>query len=308
MLRTINKMPYHHLSNILQANHINRFALAVSGGADSMAMTRLAAQYQKEHKSTMHALIVDHGLRPESADEALYVGELCQTLGVPHTVLTWAHPPVTSRLQEHARQARYQLLSDWCKKHHYQYLLLAHHANDVLETFMMRLSKGSSLKGLCGLKPMREIYGITLVRPFLSVPRDKLYNALEGQSYIQDPSNDNMKFERVRLRQWLSQMDIMDGFLKSYQKLEQVDDAMMKAAKTFSAHHIHQGDIDSQPLLNLDLCLFGYVIKTFVLDDLVDDDSILRLRDSLAAQKVMTLNHKKFEVLENKTLRITSLV
>lgn len=307
MLRTINKMPYRHLSEILKANNINRFVLAVSGGADSMAMTKLAAQYQKEQNSTIHALIVDHGLRPESATEALHVGELCQTLGVPHTVLTWKHPPITSRLQERARQARYQLLSDWCKEHHYRYLLLAHHANDVLETFMMRLSKGSSLKGLCALKPMRDLYGITLVRPFLSISRDQLHAALEGQSYVEDPSNDNLKFERVRLRQWLSQMDIMDGFLKSYQKLEQVDDVMMKLAKTFVANHMHQKDIDLQPLLDLDSCLFAYVIKTFVLDDFVDDDSILRLRQGLLERQVMTLGHKKFEILDEKIIRIKQM-
>lgn len=297
--------PYLQLSRVLQTHHINRFALAVSGGADSMAMTKLAALYQKEQNSTIHALIVDHGLRTESAAEALYVGELCQKLGVPYTVLTWQHPPVTSRLQEKARRARYQLLSDWCKANHYQYLLLAHHADDVLETFMMRLSKGSSLKGLCALKSIRDMYGITLVRPFLSVPHDVLRTVLEGHPYVQDPSNDNMKFERVRLRQWLSQMNIMDGFLKSYQKLEQVDDMLLRAAKAFAAKHIHAQDIDLASLLALDPCLFAYVIKTFVLDDFVDDASIVRLREALLEQKVMTLNHKKFEILDNKIVRLS---
>lgn len=297
-------MIYRRLSNFLQAHHINRFALAVSGGADSIAMTKLAAQYQKERNSTVHALIVDHGLRAESADEALYVGKLCQAIGVPHTVLTWQHSPVMSRLQEKARQARYQLLSDWCKANHYQYLLLAHHANDVLETFMMRLAKGSSLKGLCALKPIRAMYGITLVRPFLSISRDELHTVLEGQKHVEDPSNDNVKFERVRLRQWLSQIDIMDGFLKSYQKLEQADDAMMQLAEIFATKHIRQQDIDLQPLLDLDPCLFSYVMKTFVFDDFVDDDSIVRLNQALSAQKVMTLDHKKFTVLDKRMLRI----
>lgn len=297
-------MPYLRLSHFLQAHHINRFALAVSGGADSMAVTKLAARYQKEHTSTVHALIVDHGLRSESAHEALHVGELCKQLGIPHTVLTWQHPPIVSRLQERARQARYQLLSDWCKTHNYQYLLLAHHANDVLETFMMRLSKGSSLKGLCALKSMRNMYGITLVRPFLSTSRNELHTILEGQEYVKDPSNENIQFERVRLRQWLSKMDIMDGFLKSYQKLEQVDNVIMKLAETFAANHIHNQDITLQPLLDLDLCLFSYVVKTFVLDDFVDDDSILRLYQGLSERKTMTLNHKKFEVLDGKIVRI----
>ncbi|MEK7654658.1 MAG: tRNA lysidine(34) synthetase TilS [Pseudomonadota bacterium] len=305
-------MPYYHLSQILQKHRINRFALAVSGGADSMAMTKLVTQYQKEHKSTVHALIVDHGLRSESAAEALHVGELCRQLNMPHTVLSWQHPPITSRLQERARLARYQLLSDWCKTHNYQYLLLAHHANDVLETFMMRLSKGSSLKGLCGLKPMRNMYGITLVRPFLSLPRNTLHTALEGQEYVQDPSNDNTQFERVRLRQWLSQMDIMDGFLKSYHKLEQVDDMIMNLAQTFAAHHIHGQDMDLQPLLDLDLCVFCYVMKLFALDPKdawrVDDDSLMRLHHSLSKQQVMTLGHKKFTVLDKRILRIEHAV
>jgi len=296
-------MPYLSLSNLLKTHHINRFALAVSGGADSMAMVKLATQYRKEHKSTIHALIVDHGLRSESADEAVKVGLMCQKLEVPYTVLTWQHPPVKSRLQERARQARYQLLSDWCKEHQFQYLLLAHHAHDVLETFMMRLSKGSSLKGLCALKSVRNLYGITLVRPFLSTRRDELRKTLEGQSYIQDPSNDNVRFERVRLRQWLSQTDIMDGFLRSYQKLKQADDVVMRLAETFALKHIRQEDIDLQPLLALDPYLFSYVIKTFVLDDWVDDESILRLRQNLLQEKVMTLNHKKFQILSKQIVR-----
>lgn len=299
--------PYLQLSNFLQAQHINRFALAVSGGADSMAMTKLAAQYQKEHNSTIHALIVDHGLRVESAAEALYVGELCQNLGVPHTVLTWQHPPITSRLQEQARLARYQLLSDWCKSNHYQYLLLAHHANDVLETFMMRLSKGSSLKGLCALKSIRDMYGITIIRPFLSISRDELHAVLEGQKHVEDPSNHNMKFERVRLRQWLSHTHIMDGFMKSYQKLEQVDDMFLQQAKMFATKHIRAQDIDLQPLLDLAPYLFAYVMKTFVFDDFVDDDSVLRLRQALLEQKTTTLNHKKFEIFNNHLLRVICL-
>ncbi len=299
------KISYYLLSDILKLQQINRFALAVSGGADSMAMTKLVMQYQKEHNSTVHALTVDHGLRPESAAEALHVGKLCQGLGMAHTVLTWEHPPVISRLQERARLARYQLLSDWCKANHYQYLLLAHHANDALETFMMRLSKGSSLKGLCALKPIRDMYGITLVRPFLTVPRDVLHMALEGQEYVQDPSNNDTQFERVRLRKWLSQIDIVDGFLKSYQKLEQIDDVMLKMAETFVANHMRGHDIDLQPLLDLDLCLFTYVIKKYVLDDFVDDESIVRLRQTLLKQKTTTLNHKKFEVLDEKIVRVS---
>lgn len=300
-------MPYQQLSCILNAHAINRFVLAVSGGADSMAMTKLAVQYQQEHKSTVHALIVDHGLRSESSDEAAHVGKLCQQLGMPHTILTWQHPPLRSGLQERARQARYRLLSDWCKAHHFQHLLLAHHADDVLETFMMRLLKGSSLKGLCALKSMRDMYGITLVRPFLSLPRDVLHAALGNQCYVQDPSNENAQFERIRLRQWLSQIEIKDGFLKSYQKLEQADAFMLSQAKSFDANHIRPQEIDWKPLLDLDPCLFTYVMKTFVLDDFVDDDSILRLRQALQEEKTMTLNHKKFEVLGEKIVRISHI-
>lgn len=298
--------PYTLLSDFLQAQQINRFALAVSGGADSMAMTKLVAHYKKKQHSTVCALTVDHKLRPESTQEATHVNKLCEALGVQHVVLTWEHQPITSRLQERARQARYRLLSDWCKEHQYQYLLLAHHANDALETFMMRLSKGSSLKGLCGLKPLRTCYGITLVRPFLSLPREILHTALEGQEYVEDPSNENTRFERVRLRKWLSQMDILDGFLKSHQKLQQADAILLRLANEFAAKHIRQHDIDLLPLLALDPYLFACVLKTFVLDDLVEEASILRLRHALSEGKAMTLNYKKFEILESAIVRVTS--
>ncbi len=304
-------IPYQHLDHILNTNHINRFALAISGGPDSMAMAKLALQYQKNHNSTIHGLIVDHQLREDSTQEARYVSKLCTGIGLANTILTWDHPPLKTRLQEKARLARYQLLSDWCKKNHYNYLLTAHHANDLLETFLMRLTKGSSLKGLCALKPIRTLYGIDIVRPFLNLTQKELQTALQDQPYVSDPSNNNQQFERVRMRQWLAHMDIMTGFLRTYQKLQEADDLINDLAFNFAQKHIHGQDIDLEPLLDLSPYLFIQIFKNYILEDNIADSAISNFRTNLIEKKIVTLNHKKFTYFEDENgkqkLRFTQI-
>lgn len=300
-----NMSPLLHLQNCLQRYHVNRFALAISGGGDSMAMAKLAVAYAQEYQSAVHALIVDHKLRPESTQEAYQVALWCQDLGLPHTILTWHHDGIKTSLQEQARKARYQLMAQWCQAHHFDYVLTAHHANDVMETFMMRLLKGSSLKGLCAMTPKRTLYGITILRPFLGVSCKQLRSVLDDQPYIQDPSNDNPQFERVRMRQWLKDIPDIEGFLKSYDKLQQADAILKDLVDQFAKDHIHHQDIQLEPLLALQPLIFHRVFKNYVFDDFVEDVAIEHLRQALMHRKTVTLNHKKFTIIQDNLLRIT---
>ncbi|MFN7709821.1 MAG: tRNA lysidine(34) synthetase TilS [Holosporales bacterium] len=179
-------------------------AVAVSGGRDSLALTLLAAEWCRGRGILLTALTVDHALRPESRDEALQVSAWLRNRGIAHQILTWHHPePVQSRLQERARKARYDLLEAWCLQHGVEHLLLGHHFEDQQETILMRQSKGTDDVGRAGMSAQLQGFRLTLHRPLLATPRARLTSTLEGlgQPWIEDPSNHNRKFARVRLRQ-----------------------------------------------------------------------------------------------------------
>ncbi len=176
-----------------------KIALAVSGGPDSTALVFCARRWGLRD---IVALIVDHGLRPESAAEAAQVKARLQDLGVVVDVLKWTHGVVSGRIHEKARAARYGLLIEACKRHGAADLLLAHHRDDQAETVLMRLAKGSGIDGLAGIAPQNVRDGVRLVRPFLDVPKARLTATCEkaGLVYVFDPSNASEKYARGRLR------------------------------------------------------------------------------------------------------------
>lgn len=180
-----------------------RIALAVSGGGDSLALCLLFQEWAAEKSATLLALTVDHGLRPDSAAEALKVQDILRPLGIPHKILRWTGGKPESHLQERARAARYGLLTGACREEGFDYLAVAHNLEDQAETFWMRLAHGSGLDGLAGMAAARDLGGVTLIRPLLGLTRQQLRDvcAAACTEWIEDPSNANEKYLRVRLRQ-----------------------------------------------------------------------------------------------------------
>jgi tRNA(Ile)-lysidine synthase len=180
-----------------------RLAVAVSGGADSMALLLLSRDWAAACGGSVVALTVDHGLRPEAATEAARVARWAAALGIPHRVLNWTGAPPRGDLQAAARAARYHLLESACAEMAIFHLLLGHHRGDQAETFLLRLARGSGLDGLAGMSAIVERPDCRLLRPLLSAPGARLRATLEarGQPWIEDPSNRNPAFARVRLRQ-----------------------------------------------------------------------------------------------------------
>lgn len=185
--------------------HAPHVAVGVSGGADSMALVLLADAWARRQGGRVTAITVDHGLRTGSATEARQVGIWLKAHGIQHDVLTWQGKKPQSGIQAAARKARYALMGEWCKSHGVLHLLLAHHLEDQAETFLLRLGQGSGIDGLAGMAGVVEKSNMRLLRPLLSVPKDRLRATLEmaSQSWIEDPSNENRAFERVRIRQSL---------------------------------------------------------------------------------------------------------
>ena len=180
-----------------------RVAVAVSGGPDSMALCRALTGWAQEHEGLeVHALHVDHGLRAESEQEVRWLEESLQ--GVTFALLKWEGDKPKARVQEEARAARYDLMARYCREHDIEYLFLAHHEDDQAETFLFRLAKGSGLDGLGAMAACSDYdENLTLVRPFLEVPKAELIRFCDENDvpYLQDPSNENEIFARVRLRQ-----------------------------------------------------------------------------------------------------------
>ncbi|GER06738.1 tRNA(Ile)-lysidine synthase [Iodidimonas muriae] len=181
-------------------------AVAVSGGADSMALVRLAARW-----GAVVALSVDHGLRPEASLELDRVGAWLKPLGILHDRLHWDGPKPASDLQAAARAARYRLLEERCRERGIHALLLAHHQNDQAETLLLRLARGSGVWGLGGMaavapalthislqngRPLRRY------RPLLSLPKARLIATCKAfsQEWIEDPSNRNLSYDRSHAR------------------------------------------------------------------------------------------------------------
>jgi tRNA(Ile)-lysidine synthase len=178
-----------------------RIGVALSGGGDSTALLHLCLAAGL----TVEAVTVDHGLRPESAAEAGAAGRACAALGVPHAVQVWEHGPVTGNLMDAARRARMALILEWAKARGIGHVALGHTRDDQAETVLMGLGRAAGLAGLSGMRWQWEEDGVTFHRPLLDAGREELRDWLRraGIAWVDDPSNDNARFTRVKARQAL---------------------------------------------------------------------------------------------------------
>ena len=181
-------------------------AVAVSGGADSMALALLAHTWARQRGGTVTALTVDHGLRPEAGAEARQVRAWLADRGIPHHTLGWRGDKPHSGVQAAARQARYGLLQQCCRRRGILHLLTAHHGDDQAETLAMRLERGSGVEGLAGIPAIRALGGVRLLRPLLRQRHADLVATLTAsdQPWLEDPSNQDETFARVRARRHLA--------------------------------------------------------------------------------------------------------
>ncbi len=179
----------------------HRLAVAVSGGNDSMALLKLADLWVKARGGNLTAFHVDHGLRTESSQEAIQVKTWAEALDIPCSILKWTHGPISSRIQQKARDARYQLLLGACKEEKILHLLVAHHRDDDLETLQIRQEAQSGEWGLAGMAACQEFESVRILRPLLDFTKEELRQVLGNHPHVEDPSNENLRFRRVQLRQ-----------------------------------------------------------------------------------------------------------
>jgi len=184
--------------------------LAVSGGADSLALLLLVQRWAsaRDVSPRLQVYSVDHGLRPEAAEEVAMVLSVAQSLGVAATGLQWSGTKPHAGMQEAARIARYRLMGAAMAADKVPVLLTAHHRQDQAETVMMRLAHGSGVEGLRGMAVTSMVEGVRVHRPLLAVdPADlRAVIVAAGRAPAEDPSNFDPHYERVRWRQTMPQL------------------------------------------------------------------------------------------------------
>jgi tRNA(Ile)-lysidine synthase len=187
--------------------HYPRIALAVSGGADSVALMRLVRSWLdlRSRGPQITILTVDHQLREAAASEAAWVKSQAAALGFQHETLVWDGEKPRSGIQAAARNARYGLMTAYCRAASIPAIATAHTSDDQAETFIMRLARGSGLDGLAAMEDISRREGIDILRPLLMVSRRRIEAFLlrRDQPWLDDPSNDDERYERVRIRRRL---------------------------------------------------------------------------------------------------------
>ncbi len=221
-------------------------ALAVSGGADSVALMELARRWRDQSgrdAPRLSVLSVDHALREGSDREAAWVTERARALGLACTILRWEPGPKKNRIQADARQARYDLMADYAHANGLDALVTAHHLDDQAETLLMRLGRGSGLDGLTAIPEKGCWAGLPVFRPFLDVPKARLKATLEalGVEWLEDPSNEDARFERVRLRRAMDRLETLGlgapALARSARRLRRARNALDRITSLFLRDH-----------------------------------------------------------------------
>ena len=217
--------------------------LAVSGGADSLALMLLYADWPDADKPAAIVYTLDHGLRPEARDEAAMVVREADRLGLAARRLSWTGEKPSTGRQQAARAARYRLIGDAMRADGASVLLTAHHRRDQAETLLMRLAHGSGVSGLGAMRDFSCVEGVNIFRPLLDIAPEALAHraAAAGLAPVLDPSNLDTAYERTRWRAALPTLAALgldvDGLARAARRLRRVDAlAGRLAAETLAAH------------------------------------------------------------------------
>ena len=193
-------------------------AISVSGGADSLALLILMKNWIIKNDGKLTIIHFNHSLRKESLKEAKYVERISENFNLACKVLKWKKINFNSSLMQSARTARYSKIIDFCEKEQIISLMTAHHFDDCLETYLMRKERKFTTLGLNSIPRINIQKNLQILRPFIGIKKKRLIQTCINQNikWINDPSNENERFERVRLRKSISKLKI--GRLKSLEK------------------------------------------------------------------------------------------
>ena len=209
------KIEQDYFNKILQKNYIfedcPKIAVAVSGGPDSLSLAFLTKCYSLKNKLDVKYYLVDHKLRKESSSEAKKVINILKKISINCKILTWNGKKPIANIQAMARNKRYSLLIQECKKNKIKYLLLGHHLDDLFENFLIRILRGSGLNGLISLNKnsKHKDNNTEILRPLLDFEKKDLTYLSKKifNFFIEDPSNKDENFKRIRVRNLLNSLE-----------------------------------------------------------------------------------------------------
>ena len=218
------KQIYKIFENALDTNQ--NFVVAVSGGADSLALAFLAKIYSIKRRLNPKFLIINHNLRPESSNEARLVKKILRRFLINADILSWKGKKPITNLQALARKKRYELIFTYCDKFKINNILIGHHKDDLLENFFIRMLRGSGLNGLVSFNIKSKIGNKNLLRPLLNQNKEDLEYISKKvfNFYVDDPTNKNEKYLRIRIRKLISELQSngldKNKFLKTIKNLK----------------------------------------------------------------------------------------
>ena len=216
----------------LASLRLNSCGIAVSGGSDSMALLHILTDWESASKPKLLVASIDHGLRPESKSEVEFVKKICDEKKVEHVSLAPATHllKIKGNLQDNARLARYQLLKNWAISKNLQCIFIGHTLDDQEENLLMRFLRGSGVDGLVSMEEIVLRNEILWIRPLLNFRKEDLRNYLKNNNYswVDDPSNCDDKYQRVRVRKLLKQLKSSKLIASNFVKIA---DHMSRASK-----------------------------------------------------------------------------
>lgn len=212
-------------------------AVACSGGVDSMFLTVFSASILQKQGTNLISIIVDHKLQANSTHNALQTQKTLQKHGVSSVILTWHHEKIQTAIEEKARKARYLLISNYCKENNIKKVMLAHHIDDKIETFLMNSMRGTGLDGITSMRQHHTMHGIEYFRPILFLlEKAQIVEYMQAHfiPWIEDDTNQNITFTRNNIRHAINLTPAQkQGILQTAKNLDDIRENLNSEVETF---------------------------------------------------------------------------
>lgn len=264
------------LKSILKKN--DRIVLGLSGGPDSMCLFSILLSLKKEYNLNIYIAHVDHNVRKESKEEVEFVKKECRQKNCVFETIQ-LHIPYKRNFESRARKERYQFFHSIVKKYQANLLMTAHHGDDLMETILMHITRGSSFKGYAGFKKITEFPNYKLVRPLIYMTKEEIISYCKQNKieYCIDKTNENDKFTRNRYRKFvlpflkLENKDVHQKFLKYSEELELVEEHLEKTTQIALTQTYSFGKVNLHGWKQLDELLKKRVIEYILKEEYKDD-------------------------------------
>ena len=271
-----------YLNNRIENN--SSIVVACSGGPDSMCLLNLLLEQKETKNLKLICAHVNHKMRVESEEEALFVEEYCNKYGIVYEYMAITNYD-NNNFHDQARIKRYNFFKELLKKYDAKYLMTAHHGDDLIETILMRIVRGSNISGYSGFQKENNYVDYLLIRPLINVTKKEIeqYNLENSIPYVIDQSNEKDKYTRNRYRHKIlpflkeEDNDVHKKFLKFSKELNSLNVFLTNYMSNILTEIIKDDTLDLSLFGNLDEFIKRKVIESMI--DKIQEDNILYIED-----------------------------